>query len=159
VTPVVPNLALDDRRNLGVLDYLSNLNAKHLPPCVSPDAVKDPYISLGSHPDIVQRLWDTLAASLPHETRCIVFGTPALVVPRSGLVLAIGFGTQYGLRVPLDAVNAAVAAGAKTFMKWSVGPSTDIQQLFGADWVFGWWLKEETEWCRRVFDSAEGAGG
>jgi hypothetical protein len=155
----VPNLALDDPRNANVIRNLSKGNPKHLPPCASPTAVEDPYTSLGSHPEIVERLWDVLAPSLPKDTRCILFGTPALVAPRSGVVLAVAFGTVYCIRLPSKNVRLAIAAGARTVMRFTGAGEIDMQELFGPDWVFGWCLKDETQWCRSVYDAAETTQG
>ena len=114
-------------------------------------------MSLGSHPEIVGRLWHGLARSLPDDSRCIVFGTPALVAPHSGLILAVAFGTQYALRLPPNVVRVAIASGAKIVTTWTSGGKTNIRELFGADWIFGSWLKEEQMWCRCVYDAAEAA--
>lgn len=118
-----------------------------------PESVADPYMRQGSHPDIVQRVWDQLGKALPVDCRCLVYGDPALVHPISGIILAFCFGTQYCLRLTPQRIEDALELGAKTYIKWSPGHSTDVAQEFGIDWVFGNWKKEELVWCREVYNA------
>ncbi|MCC6487462.1 MAG: hypothetical protein IT364_08170, partial [Candidatus Hydrogenedentes bacterium] len=69
------------------------------PPLAAPNEHPDPYMGAGSHPDIVERVWDVLGASLPRDCRALVYGTPALVHPAVGVVIALAYGTQYAIRV------------------------------------------------------------
>jgi hypothetical protein len=77
---------------------------------------------------------------------------PALVDPESGIILAIGIGTQYGLRLPRPFGINAIKAGAKTVTTWSTGGSMDIQRELGDDWIFGAWLPDEVIWCKKVIE-------
>jgi hypothetical protein len=79
-------------------------------------------------------------------------GNPALVHPKSRVILAIGIGTQYGLRLPGSLASEAMNAGAKTFTKWSTGGSMDIRLTLGDDWVFGGFLPNEAIWCKAVYE-------
>lgn len=121
------------------------------------DSVENPYYRCGCHPEIVERLWQQLGAALPSDCRCLVHLTPALVQPRSGVILATGLGTQYGVRVPAALVSAALAAGAKTQTKWSGGKIMDIQHDLGDDWVFGGWRADELAWCRSLYETFNSA--
>jgi hypothetical protein len=96
------------------------------------------YMHCGCHPDVVERLWDQLGAALPQDSRCLIYGTPALVHP-CGLNLAVGMGTSYGLRILPSMSKAAAEAGAKTITTWSGGGGMDICQDYGTDWIFGSW--------------------
>ena len=145
-----------DPRNVGVIQYQQGRNFHKLPACAAPDSYPDPYMELGSHPEIVERVWDQLGGALPVNCRCIVYGTPALVAPRSGIVLAVAFGTQYGLRLLERTVAEALKAGARTV---EFNGKVDIQREFGSDWVFGPWLKREAEWLRAVFRTVEEQAG
>jgi hypothetical protein len=142
-------------RNAGVIQYRRRHNERNLPPCAAPDSFPQPHMELGSHPDIVGRLWDDLGRSLPQDCRCIVYGTPALVAPRSGIILAVAVGTQYGLRLPEGTVAEAVKAGVRMTTKWSDGGEMNIQREFGGDWVFGRWMKNEPDWLLDVYRSVE----
>lgn len=115
-----------------------------------PDSVSDPYMNCGSHPDVVERVWDQLGSVLPKEARCLLGGTPALVLPISGVVAAVCFGTQYCVRIPPGSLVEARATGATTVQRWTTGGQTDIQQEFGADWVFGSYSAQEPVWCELV---------
>ena len=143
--------------NNGVLTYLSRPRPQ-APAIAAPDAIENPYYRCGCHPDIVERLWDRLGAALPADCRCLVYSIPALVHPTSGIVLAIGMGTQYGLRLPAPLCTDAIAAGALTITKWSGGEHTDIRQTLGDDWVFGAWLEGELKWCREAYGMCDRAG-
>ena len=70
-------------RNIRVINLVREILGDQ-PPVASPDTVGDPYYGQGSHPDVVERVWDQLGASLPTDCRCLVYGTPALVDPASG---------------------------------------------------------------------------
>ncbi len=115
------------------------------------DSARDPYMSQGSHPDIVERVWDKLGKALPTDCRCLVYGTPALVHSVSGIILAFCFGTQYCLRLTSSLMDEALKLGLKTSTRWAGGRTTDTTQDFGSDWVFGSWKNEELQWCREVY--------
>src|SRR3989304_2688537 len=73
----------------------------NMSPLTSPDQVVRPYETLGTHPDLVARLWDELQSKLPVDCRVIFCGTPALVHPTTGIVFAFAGGTHtYALRLP-----------------------------------------------------------
>jgi len=122
-----------------------------VPPVGPPHGPPDPYLQLGSHPDIVQRVWDDLGGALPADCRAIVYGTPALVDPRSGVVLAMACGTAYVIRVPENLLEAAYKAGCRVERSWTTGGTTRIADEYGHGWVFGAWVKAEAEWLREVF--------
>lgn len=115
------------------------------------EAGPHPYLGRGSHPDIVTRVWDVLGAALPEDSRCLVFGTPALVHPGRGLVLAMAYGTEYLLCLPPALAALAIERGYKTKQQWSTGDVTDVAEAFGPGWVFGRWLEEEADWIRAAF--------
>lgn len=121
-----------------------------IPPIGPPHGHPDPYLQLGSHPDIVQRVWDDLGGALPADGRAIVYGTPALVDPRSGVVLAMAYGTAYVIRVPESLLEAAYKAGCQAERSWTTGGTTRIADEYGHGWVFGAWVQAEAEWLRAV---------
>jgi hypothetical protein len=139
-------------RNQGVLKYLSRGEKSLNAVIAEPNSVKDPYLSQGSHPDIVQRVWDEIGAILPKNCRCLIYGTPAIVHDRTGIVIAICNGTQYNLRLTADDLREAIAKGAATQTRWSNGEVMDSLEVLGADWIFGGWFKEEDLWCRDTYN-------
>jgi hypothetical protein len=147
-------LKLEDPRNVGLRHVP---NERKYPPCIRPvESPRDPYWYLGSHPESVERVWDQLGSALPQDCRCIVFGTPGLVAPKSGILLAKAFGTAYILRLPdKTSVAEALQAGARIEMTWSHGPTTNLQEEYGTDWVFGRWLKQEPRWLSTVYQAVE----
>ena len=138
-------------QNTKVLAYLAR-GKRDVPVVSRPDSVPQPYYQCGCHPDIVERLWDQIGAALPADCRCLVHGTPTLVHPQTCVILAIGIGTQYGLRCPGGLATAAIKAGAKTSTTWSGGGEMETRRDLGEDWVFGAWLPEELNWCRSVYE-------
>jgi hypothetical protein len=60
-------------------------------PSVSPESLTDPYHDLGTHPDVVERLWDELTVRLPARCRWVVYGAPVLVRPSSGVIFTPGW--------------------------------------------------------------------
>jgi len=139
-------------RNQGVLKYLGRGEKSLNAVIAERNSVKDPYLSQGSHPDIVQRVWDEIGAILPKKCRCLIYGTPAIVHDRTGIVIAICNGTQYNLRLTADDLREAIAKGAATQTRWSNGEVMDSLEVLGADWIFGGWYKEEDRWCRNTYN-------
>jgi hypothetical protein len=103
----------------------------------------------------VERLWDELGKQLPVECRQVVLGSPALVHPVSGVVLALAIGTRYGLRLPSRVLREGAATGAKTQTTWSAGGQMNIREEFGDDWIFGSWNSSEEAWCLEAFREQE----
>jgi hypothetical protein len=116
------------------------------------DSVPNPYSGCGCHPDIVEYLWDKIGKSLSADCRGLVYGTPALVQPKSGVILALGKGTRYNLHLPGSIGAEAIKKGAKTQVKWSTGDFTDIQKEYGEDWFFGTFLPDELIWCKQAYE-------
>lgn len=144
-------------RNQGVLKYLGRAGKAVTAVIAEPSRAKDPYLSQGSHPDIVQRVWDEIGAILPGACRCLFHGTPALVHDRTGLVIAICNGTRYNLRLTAPDLCDALAKGATTQTRWSTGATMDAREVLGPDWIFGGWFQEEDRWCRNTYDAQEAA--
>jgi hypothetical protein len=136
--------------NQSVIRYLAHHDQRPVT-LESPGSVADPYMTLGSHPDIVSRIWDELGAKIAPATRVVFCRNPALIQPTTGIVFGLAMGTQYGLQLPEGMAAEAVRAGAKTHNRWSGGPETDIRETLGPDWIFGGWLTQELEWCRKAF--------
>jgi hypothetical protein len=132
--------------NAGVLRYLGQGLAVSDVTVAAPPPDVD-RLRLGAHPDIVERLWDVLAAALPDGSRALVAGGPALVDPTSGIVLAVALGTQYALRLTGAGLEAARAGDYATRHAFrSVGRTLDLAETFGPGWVFGDWNAEEGTW-------------
>ena len=140
--------------NTKALAYLTRRNPGAAA-CLAPEGVPNPYYNCGCHPDIVERLWDQIGKALPADCRCIVHRTPALVHPSTGIFLALGIGTQYGLHLPGELAAAAIGAGAPTTTRWSGGSTMDIRAELGEAWVFGKWLSGEPDWCRVAYAVAD----
>jgi len=149
-------LNLEHPANARVIRYLKKRNEK-APPLQLPDSVSTPYYSLGSHPDIVERVWVQLAARLPSECAVIAYGNPALVHPASGIVMALAMGTAYTLRILPESRDEAVRAGASAIHNYTASRIVlDVSKELGPDWIFGCWDERECEWCFEVYQSLSG---
>jgi hypothetical protein len=154
----VESIAASHPANDGLRRQLDGRTRPDFPPLARPDEMPDPYMTLGTHPDLVARLWDELPALLPVDCRMIFAGTPALVHPKSGLVFGFATGTHtYALRLPPPVHETALAAGARRVRTYLVGPPFDLATV-GAEWLFCAWLKGEEGWCLAAYEFASDAG-
>lgn len=142
--------------NRGVLAHLRRGTGADCVPIARPSAVTDPYLTCGCHPDVVERVWDQLGAELPRASRALVHGVPALVHARSGVVLVLGLGTSYALRLPAeDLHDPAASALARVHTYRTVRETLDLAS-WGASWRFGAYHAREPAWVLRA--AAELAG-
>jgi hypothetical protein len=137
-------------RNAKALKYLSDKKKSPIP-IDPPDSVKNPYYEQGSHPDVVERVWDQIGKALPMDCRCLVYGSPALVHPESGILLAFANGTTYCLQLVASVMEEAIQAGVRTYTKWSSSRDMDTRRDLGPDWIFGGWHATEIRWCQIVY--------
>ena len=135
-------LTIEHPLNQSYLTYAAKDSTTDVP-VSSPDDHHDPYMGAGTHPDIVQRIW-TAFASLGDQA--MVYGSPAVIHRNSGVILAVGFGTTYIMRVHENDMKSALAAGCKVKQSWSYGEDTDLSELLGSDWVFGAFEDAEPTW-------------
>jgi hypothetical protein len=150
---MVVHVALEVPENAGVLGYLGRgRGLEDLPVGQLPEEVDRWH--LGTHRDVVDRLWDVLNAALPADGRCVIYGGPALVHAESGIVLAVGVGTQYALRLlPADRTLAAEAGAEVVHTFKTSGGTLDLAASFGPDWLFGRFDAREPEWLKATYDS------
>ncbi len=122
------------------------------PPSQSPDEVDR--MNLGTHPDIIDRLWD-IGRRLPTDCRWVAFGQPVLAHSRSGVIFGLGVGTLgYGLRLPPALCGEALAAGAKVEVTYRGldGPVVFTWRDYGEDWWFGRFTDSDDAWARAAYD-------
>jgi hypothetical protein len=148
VTRLAP-LDAQHPENRGVLSYLAS-RRPNVPAIQRPSDVLDPEQGAGAHPDVVERLWRDLGTPLPRAARALVFGTPGLVHPHCGLVLAVALGTSYALRLPPEALAAAQERGLHRAHRFATMGYTLDLGTFGPTWRFGAWLDIEREWIASV---------
>ena len=121
----------------------------HRPPpplSQSLDQVADPFYGLGTHPDIVDQLWQ-IDHSLPQSCRWVVWGNPALVHPITGVIFAVGFGTiGIVVRLPPDQRGSASARRPT-----NPGQHNDISSA-GPEWRF--LNSAQADLCRAAYDFA-----
>lgn len=149
--------------NRGIIAYLRGRSPRPAGagPQAPPADITNPYYTLGTHPDLVERLWDDLGGMLPKDCRWVLYGAPVLAHHASGVVFGFAGGSHtYALRLPPAERAAAIAAGAATIHHYPAFPELGIEAAkldlarFGPEWVFGRWLQGEEEWCRAAFEFA-----
>jgi hypothetical protein len=146
---------LDQALNAGALHYLAHGRPADEADSGLPSPEVDRF-HLGTHPDIVERLWDVLSRGLPADTRRLVFDGPALVHP-SGVLLAAGVGTQYVLRLLEPDRALAIQAGAEVVHHFrTVDTTLDLAATFGPEWVFGRFDEREPGWLLDSYRSIPG---
>jgi hypothetical protein len=122
-----------------------------LPPSAAPDEVTDPYYTLGTHPDLVERLWDKLGGILPVDCRWVVYGRPVLAHPQTGIIFGLASGTLvYALRLPELERAEAIANGSKRTHTYSNGSVLNVEEI-GDEWVLGSWLSSEAAYCLAAY--------
>ena len=138
--------SLDRAENHGLLAYLRQRQGVDAIALRRPPPGTDRF-ALGTHPEVVEHLWQQLNAALPEHAAFLVGDGPALVEPHSAIVLALALGTQYALRLTDADRRAAVAAGAEVVHTFATsGGTLDLDASFGSGWVFGSWDEREGAW-------------
>jgi hypothetical protein len=121
------------------------------------DEVADPWFGLGTHPDIISKLWE-MDDTLPQKCRWVFCGRPSLVHPNTGVVFAVAFGTiGIVLRLPPEAIEAAGSQLSAVFQSGKRLRAHDIGPA-GPEWRFVLPGAAAAQWCRAAYDFA-GADG
>ncbi len=150
-------LSVRQRANEKVIRYLERRGKEEVDDRPPRGEQRD-YWEAGSHPEIVERIWDQLGRSFPAESRRVVCGSPVLLQPASRVILAVAIGTQYAIRLPSPVSQTGPPANARTETVWSDGARMDVRHEFGSDWVFGSYSAEEETWCLQSFKEYSLAG-
>jgi hypothetical protein len=136
----------DQPDNAGVLRYLGQ-GADPAEVAIERPAEQTDRWRLGAHPDVVERLWTTLAAVLAPDSPRLIARGAALINPRSGQIIAVALGTTYAIRLVGDGLAAALARGYETVHEYrTVGRTLDLATTFGPGWVFGRHESDEAAW-------------
>ena len=119
--------------------------------------IREAYWECGSHPEIVERVWDALGAELNDNCCLLVHGVNCIVHDQSGVLLAVSMGTQYVVRVTDADLPAAIDAGLKRTCDWGGTDHTNLETEFGPNWLFGGWDATELIWIRNVYSQFSSA--
>jgi hypothetical protein len=115
--------------------------------------VADPWYGLGTHPDIIEIMWD-LDDTLPKRCRWVFWGRPALVHPDTGVVFAIGIGTiGHVIRLPPQVLETADPRHARIVVSGNPGQTFNVGPA-GPEWRFVSPQPPEAAWCRAAYDFA-----
>lgn len=147
--------AIDHPANAALRRYFEPRLRGSTPVVAIPDDVDNPYYSLGTHPDIVARLWDELGEGLPADCRTIFCGVPTLMHPVTKVVFAFAWGTMViAARLPERERTAARNAGATRVHIYSGGALPFSLDDIGDEWLFFQWLRDEPEWILAAYEFA-----
>jgi hypothetical protein len=139
--------------NAGILAHLRKGSQDAVLPDGSPEDHPDPYMRLGTHPDLVARLWKDITTLLPEKCQWIINNRPVLVHPTSGIIFGYAEGTlAYALRLPPAEYEEAIQKGAARTHKYL--HSTFDLEAVGEGWVFGKWRQDEPRWCLAAYEFA-----
>ncbi len=141
--------------NAALVRFFEHYSKRDGPALQRADQVARPYDSLGTHPDLVARLWDELQAKLPDDCRVVFYGHPALMHPITQVVFGFVTGTHtYALRLPEPERAAAIQAAAKRVHEYPGRQRRlDLNEV-GEEWVFCCWFRGEDEWCLAAYELA-----
>ncbi len=133
-------------------------NAGRIPkaPLLAPaDRVPQPYLRIGSHPDVVQLLWDQLGPALPEDCRAVVPGSPALVhLPAAS---CWHWGSARSTVCVWASWRKKRCRQVRESKFYAVNlPPFNIRRGLGDDWVHGRWLQQELDWCRSAYAAYSG---
>jgi hypothetical protein len=110
---------------------------------------------LGTHPDLVEYLWDTLGEQLASRSSRVVYAQPALAHPKTGTIFAFARGTgTLAMRLPSQQLRDA---GRITgFGKTLTYPSTVLlASELGPAWAFIEPFSESAQlWILDAYDFA-----
>ena len=127
------------------------------------DVLPDPYLELGTHPDLVGYLWRDTTKLVDVDCRWIVYGAPALICPISGVIFGFAEGTMTcALRLPLTEHAAALAAGFSKIVAYKAQPRLNIQETeivastIGPEWLFHFHVKDMGYWGSVAYNLARG---
>ena len=126
----------------GIFERGPSASVAYGSPACSPESVQDPYIHLGTHPELVSRLWDRITSALPVRCNWVVYGAPVLVRPDTGIIFAFAGGTStYALRLPpkqraelVDAAMRRAQEGAARLARSITSASATCVLSRGMSW-------------------------
>ena len=149
------DIAVDHPANARLLGYLRTRDPERTVASQSAESIAQVYLHVGTHPDIVQRLWDDITVTLPESCRWVSFHWPVLVHPTTGIVFGFAQGSgTYALRLPPRELDDAIVAGAKRQYYFSTSKVTLDLDDIGDEWVLGFWSPEEPRWCLAAYELA-----
>jgi len=139
--------------NAGILRHLKrNWDGSRPEHLSRPPDVRDLY-GLGTHPDLVDRLWKGITSKLPEDCAWVVCARPTLVHSVSGIIFGFAIGTHaYALRLPESMRKQAEIISPKRVFQYPDG-DVDLDEI-GVEWIFGGWLKGEEDWCLAAWEWA-----
>jgi hypothetical protein len=130
----------------------NNIPDPPIPPSESPQSVNA--MGLGTHPDIVEHLWN-IGRKLPTDCAWVAFRRPVLAHSVTGIIFGLGIGTLgYALRLPPEFMPEARAFGAQQTRSGLGAKKDETYSLgdYGPDWWFGLWREHlDRRWSQVAY--------
>jgi hypothetical protein len=151
----INNRILGHPANQGIIACLKHIARNWRGPLsCHPSEAYDPYYHLGTHPDLVERLWDKLTVKISVDCRWVLHARPVLIHPETGIVFAFATGTHtYALRIPQAFRPQSLLAKAGHRYEYPGGKVLELSEYDG-DWFFGGRFEGEEEICFLAYQSA-----
>jgi hypothetical protein len=148
-------VAVDHPANARLLAYLRSCDPENTTVSESPESITQVYFSVGTHPDIVTRLWNQITVELPESCRWVSYHWPVLVHPTTGVVFGFAQGSgTYAMRLPPAERAEAIAGGARRQYSFTTSKTMLDLDDIGDEWVLGFWSPEELRWCVAAYEFA-----
>lgn len=141
--------------NKGVINFLSTNTGRSSAPLAETPAKFDRpwYEGLGTHPELIERLWEEITTDLPKNCKWIVYARPILVHPGTGVIFGFAVGAyKYALWLPPQEYEAAAEIGLSSIYTDSRKTVIDLKEI-GAGWIFGNFKEEERGWCVKAYEA------
>ena len=124
------------------------------PQSAAPEEITEPQLALATHREMLNWVWTTLPARLPTDCRWVVYGTPVLVHPKTGIIFCIAYGQSLcALRLSADEARMAVMDELESECTLDNGDVIYSDEI-GDEWVFCSWEEYDVNWCLRAFQAA-----
>tara|TARA_R110002073_G_scaffold123819_1_gene267631 strand:- start:27438 stop:27905 length:468 start_codon:yes stop_codon:yes gene_type:complete len=144
--------SLDLPANAKVLEVLRGNAPKA--PLETPVETADTW-QLGTHPDLVEYLWQTLGDTLPKPCARVAYAQPVLAAPGTSTIFAFAGGTgTLAMRLPQSALGEALRIDG--FGKTLSYPSAVLHaSALGSGWAFvAPFGADALRWCKEAYEAA-----
>jgi hypothetical protein len=145
---------LDNVINSKIINYLSIKKfPKHLEFRSSSELELVDQSEIETHPDIIDLLWREYSKKIPSSCQMILFGTPVLVNPKTGIIFGIAEGTNPPiLRVRPEVIPLIIKNGGKVLLSNMDGVFADAN-ILGDDWIYCFsFINEIQKYCIESYE-------
>jgi hypothetical protein len=117
------------------------------------DSVSNALYDCACHPDVVEYLWTTIGRALPGDCRGLVYGSPVLAHPATGIIFGACVGTFSFLRLPRELYSVEIEAGAKTYVEVKPHGHISVSEDLGEGWILSPSTTRKPGWYTRIYEA------